>query len=124
MDGEQVREDQDTVRRDRKERGVERDAHLQAAREHAQRANAEARGRRGVEPQPEENEAAGSDEAQGYAAMDSRDSRDSNEAAMKARARARYEGSDDSFEQEWPAIRERLLDEDMQKGVERIRRRL
>ncbi|MDQ3931065.1 MAG: hypothetical protein M3328_18210 [Chloroflexota bacterium] len=118
MDGEQPGEDRDSVRRDREDRGVVRDAHLQAAREHAQRANAEARERSAVEPRPEEDEAVVRDEAQDDAVENN------NEAAMKAQARARYEGSDDSFEQEWPAIRERLVEEDLRKGVERLRRRL
>ncbi|MEA2574248.1 MAG: hypothetical protein QOH93_1546 [Chloroflexia bacterium] len=109
MESEQPREGQESVQRDRKERGETRDAHLDAAREQARQANAEAR----------ERSQAG-DEADDQAVSERLDA---NEATMKAKARANYEGTDDAFEEDWPAIRERLASEDMQKSVERIRRR-
>lgn len=114
MDSEQARETNDSLQRDRKERGETRDAHLDAAREQAQKANAQARKRN----QSGAPEGATGSEAQSSAG------KLTDEVAAKAQARAQYEGSDESFEQEWPSIRERLANEDMQKGVERIRRRL
>lgn len=113
MDNEQQRDDIETVQRDRKERGETRDAHLEVAREQARKANAQARERNVAEG----DEADADGEAQGNARGGS------DEATMKAQARARYDGTDEDFEQEWPSIREHLASEDMQKGMERIRRR-
>ncbi|HYP20283.1 MAG TPA: hypothetical protein VEY08_09430 [Chloroflexia bacterium] len=118
MDSKRTTDDQETVQRDRKERGEVRDAHLDAAREQAQRANAEARERNQTGPLASPDEAGTDHQAQRTA------QRGTDEAAMKAQVRARYDGTDESFEEEWPTMRERLLNEDMQKGVERIRRRL
>lgn len=118
MDSKRTTDDQETVQRDRKERGEVRDAHLDAAREQAQKANAEARERSQTGPLSIPDEAETGGQARRAA------QRGTDEAAMKAQVRARYEGTDESFEEEWPAMRERLLNEDMQKGVERIRRRL
>ena len=112
MDSEQSRESNDTLQRDRKERGETRDAHLDAAREQAQKANAQARERR----------RGGHESAEDHAEHEAKKGTD--DAAMKAQARARYDGTDEAFEQDWPAMRERLANEDMQKGMERIRRRL
>lgn len=114
MDNEQPRDDIETVQRDRKERGETRDAHLEVAREHARKANAKARGRNKAE---DGDEAGADDDAQ------STTRRGTDEATMKAQARARFDGTDEDFEQEWPSIREQLASEDMQKGMERIRRR-
>jgi hypothetical protein len=114
MENEQPREGVESVQRDRKERGEVRDAHLDAAREHAQRANARARERN----QTDDDRAEANDQAQRNAR------RGTDEASLKAQARVGYEGTDEDFEREWPAIRERLASEEMQKGVERIRRRL
>ncbi|MDQ3705450.1 MAG: hypothetical protein M3437_09565 [Chloroflexota bacterium] len=114
MDNEQPRDDIETVQRDRRERGETRDAHLELAREQARKANAEARGR---------NEAEGGDEARSNDEAQSTTRIGTDEATMKAQARARYDGTDEDFEQGWPAIREQLASEDMQKGMERIRRR-
>ena len=118
MESKRTGDDQDPVLRDRKERGEARDAHLDAAREQAQKANAEARERSQTGPLQSLDEAETGDQAQPTA------QRGTDEATMKAQVRARYEGTDESFEEEWPSIRERLLNEDVQKGVERIRRRL
>ena len=114
MDSEQARETNDLLQRDRKERGETRDAHLDAAREQAQKANAQAR---------ERNQAGATEDATGDEAQFSTGKLTNGDVA-KAQARAQYEGSDEAFEQDWPSIRERLANEDMQKGVERIRRRL
>jgi hypothetical protein len=118
MDSKQTGETQDTVQRDRKERGEVRDAHLDAAREQAQKANAQARERNQARSKSSDDHA----DAAGHARRRTKKSND--EAAVKAQARARYEGTDEAFEEDWPTIRERLMNEDMQKGVERIRRRL
>lgn len=114
MDNEQPRDDIETVQRDRRERGETRDAHLEVAREQARKANAEARGR---------NKADGGDEAEAGDDAQSTPSIGTDEATMKAQARARYDGTDEDFEQDWPSLREQLASEDMQKGMERIRRR-
>ena len=118
MENEQPREGVESVQRDRKERGEVRDAHLDAAREHAQRANARARERNQKEPQSEADRAEANDRAQRNAR------KGTDEATLKAQARVGYEGTDEDFEREWPSIRERLANEEMQKGVQRIRRRL
>jgi hypothetical protein len=118
MDSKQTGDAQDTVQRDRKERGEVRDAHLDAAREQAQKANAQARERNQARSKSSEDWT----DAGGHARRTAKKGTD--DAALKAQARARYEGTDEAFEQDWPAMRERLLNEDMQKGVERIRRRL
>ncbi|MDQ5824381.1 MAG: hypothetical protein M3441_09260 [Chloroflexota bacterium] len=114
MDNEQPRDDIETVQRDRRERGETRDAHLEVAREQARKANAAARGR---------NEAEGGDETEAGGDSEGTTRIGTDEATIKAQARARYDGTDEDFEQEWPAIREQLASEDMQKGMERIRRR-
>ncbi|HEX8230042.1 MAG TPA: hypothetical protein VF826_12115 [Chloroflexia bacterium] len=116
MDNEQPRDDIETVQRDRKERGETRDAHLEVAREQARKANAKARGRNVAD-----GDEADKAEANGEAPGNARGGTD--EATLKAQAHARYDGTDEDFEQEWPSIREQLASEDMQKGMERIRRR-
>ncbi len=117
MDNERPNEELETVQRDRKERGETRDAHLEAAREQARKANAEARERNQTGPLSKDDEAVAGEAAQ------SNIRGGTDEATLKAQARARYDGTDEAFEQEWPSLRERLASEDMQKGVERIRRR-
>jgi hypothetical protein len=117
MDGEQRDKDDDLLRTDRKTRSELRNTHLEAGREQAQRDNARAKKRNAAGPQSTRQNS-NADEAEQPTRWGA------DEAAMKAQARSRYKGSDDSFEQDWPSIHEQLVNDDMYKSVAHIRRRL
>ena|ERR1044072_7716536 len=118
MDNEQAREDQDMLRSERKTRGDIRDAYLDAGREQARKNNAQAGGQveAGPESSSSDSDADYEAEQQARKAVD--------EETMKTEARSHYDGTDESFEQDWPAIREQLINEDLQQDLERMRRRL
>lgn len=113
--------DTGSLSEERKTRGETRNAHLAAGRAQAQLDNAEARARSETEPQQAEGHEGG------YGSEvhpESEVRQQAYEAALKTEARSRYTGSDESFEQEWPALLEQLRREDMQRSQDSIRRRL
>ena len=115
MDKEQQRDQHDELRRERDARGETRDAHLEAGR---------ARARNQASPPGDPSTpSAHSDEdsvdAEQIAIL--RAGRDA-EAAMKAAARSRYDGTDEAFEREWPTIRKKLRTAGMDKTLEDNRR--
>jgi hypothetical protein len=117
MENEQRPEEAQLLHTERKARGELRNTHLEAGREQAQRDNIEAKKRNAAEPQSTRQNS-NADEAEQPTRWGA------DEAAMKAQARSRYKGSDDSFEQDWPSILEQLVNDDMYKSVAHIRRRL
>ena len=118
MENEQTREDHDLLREERKARGETRDAYLEAGRDQARKDNAQVRERAEAASQP----ISGGVDAEYEAEQQAR--REAGEATLRAEARSRYAGTDESFEQDWPTIREQLINEDLQKDLEHMRRRL
>jgi hypothetical protein len=117
MSNKQRPGDEDLLYKERKARGELRNTHLDAGREQAQKDNIEAKKRNAAEPQSTRQNS-NVDEAEQPTRWGA------DEATLKAQARSRYKGSDDSFEQDWPSILEQLVNDDMYKSVEHIRRRL
>jgi hypothetical protein len=118
MDHEQRREDHNELRKERKARGDVRDAYLEAGRRQAHKENNEARERTQAEPQSDADRIDAEQEAERKA------TRAADEITMKGEARSRYEGTDEAFEREWPAMRQQMLDEGERENLERVRRRL
>ena len=98
-DGEQQRERNEELARDRKARGEIRDAHLEGGRTQAREDVAQT--------QPEAN----FEERKAAA-----------EELLKAEVRGSYSGTDEEFERDWPAIREQMITEYIQKQADDSRR--
>lgn len=116
--------DSGSLSEERKVRGEVRNAYLDAGRAQAESANAEARARSETGPQPVAESESSPDNGDTEYAAEHEARQNAREEALKVEARSRYEGSDESFEQEWPGILEQLLRDDMQRSQESIRRRL
>jgi hypothetical protein len=114
------KEEQERLVSERQARGELRQAHLEAGREQARTDNALARGSDAATPEEDTEDRASDDEYE----ANSRANKDAGRAALKAEARSRYEGSDEDFELDWPAIRERLVTERLEKDRKQMRRRL
>ncbi len=111
---QQQQEDHGQLRSEREARGEVRDTHLEAGREQARRDNARA-GEHNPAEAPVEDTGADDHEAQRNTG------KDTDQAKMKAKARSRYEGSDDAFEQDWPEIREFLVMENLKNELKDVR---
>ena len=106
---EQQRERHDEFARERVTRGETRDAHLEGGRTQARHEAAQAQEQATAQPQYGEN----GETAQPEATLEERKA--AAEAVVRAEARELYGGTDEEFERDWPAMREQLITEAMQK---------
>lgn len=121
LEDQRESDEQQGLQQDRKARSEQREAHLEAGR---QRALSEQRERSQGQPVQSDAQAGGED-----ALLDAQEEAGSariaaDEAAMKAEARSLYEGTDESFERDWPGIRDQLSAERRRTDSARMRRRL